>query len=163
MKTTLVILGLLAGLFISGWLLLGCPAADDSAARRANAQADAARARAELERAAGEADAQRTRAEADAAGALAIQERESNRLAHQQFLQTVPVLLIIAGGIVLVIVAALIAWDVYQHRPAWQATRPSPPAITNIWLLQPPTSDQGRAAYWRQIEITAHDRLEKAP
>lgn len=82
-------------LFLFGaYALTGCGSADRAAAARAQAEASAIRAR------------------SSAATERAIQERESSRQSHQQFLEIVPILLMVGGGVLVVLLGGFIFWDI---------------------------------------------------
>ena len=123
--TALIVLAL-AGLVL---VLAGCAAEDRAAAERLAMEQGLARARAEEVRARGEAAAMEEEAEAEAyelrtrANSEAEAQRSMIRLterdaAHARALETLPVLAISGGGVVVLVVAALVFWDLRSRRPA---------------------------------------------
>jgi len=90
-------------------VLAGCVSEDNAAARRA--AEESARVRAE-------AEAYQVRAAADAAAAS---ERASTRqmerdASHERALETLPFVLAIGGGVLLLVLAGLVAWDLRSRQ-----------------------------------------------
>ena len=122
---TLIVLAL-AGLVL---VLVGCAAEDRAAAERLAMEQGLARARAEEVRARGEAEALkeeaeaeayelRTRANSEAEAQRAVIRQAERDAAHERALETLPILAISGGGVVVLVVAALIFWDLRARRPA---------------------------------------------
>ena len=106
--TVVLVLAALAGLIL---VLVGCESADNAVARRAEAEAAARRA---------EAEAYQQRQAADTAAAAersAIRQAERNA-AHQRALETLPYLVAIGGGILVLVLTGLVVWDLRSRPPA---------------------------------------------
>lgn len=134
-----IVLGLAV---VMALLLTGCESADRAAAERARAEAEIVRARSE------------------AATERAIQSREASAQQHQQFLEVVPVILMVGGGVLLLVLAGLFAWDMQRQRMLTieretQREQAALPTV-NVMILPSPAPGQGRAEYWRQIEAASN-------
>ena len=108
MRLLLAILALVS-IGVGGILLTSCESADNAAARRLSEESARARA---------EAEAYQVRAAADAAAAS---ERASTRqmerdASHERALETLPFVLAIGGGVLLLVLAGLVAWDLRSRQ-----------------------------------------------
>lgn len=88
---------------------------------------------------------------------------ERSERAHRQFLETVPVLLLAAGGVLVGMMAVLVAWWMMREQDlrreaamheakVAQAAGQLPATVVHVWNLPPPQAGQSRRVYYRQIE-----------
>ena len=127
----------LGGLF----LLVGCESSDRAATERAIAEAETIRARSE------------------ASAQAAQDERDASRLAHQQFLETLPVILSISGMIIIVgLVGLFVFWDLRRRAVVALNTPETRQIAPHIYVMNilPSDTTASHREHWRQIEKAAH-------
>jgi outer membrane murein-binding lipoprotein Lpp len=128
----------LAGLAILGLVLAGC---ESPAAQRERAQAERIRAEAEAYQV-------RLQADVDAAAERANVRQMERDAAHQRALETLPYLVAIGGGILVLVLAGLVFWDLRgSGPPGRRAVATTDPAL--LLLLERQRLEQ--AQLWHAI------------
>ena len=142
MRLLLAILALVS-IGVGGILLTSCESADNAAARRLSEESARARA---------EAEAYQVRAAADSAAAserASVRQMERDA-SHERALETLPFVLAIGGGVLLLVLAGLVAWDLRSRQAP--ASTVDPVLLAYLDRLQLEQAQQ-----WRVLAHVARD------
>lgn len=94
---------------------------------------------------------------------------EQNEQSHRHWLETLPVLLMIGGGVVITLAFGLVAMWLYREQDARRVretvAQPAPalPMTVHVWNLPATEPGTRRADYWRQIESQVVDSAGRLP
>lgn len=123
---------------------------------------------ARVERLSAQAELERVRSDRILVAAQASSERASaarlnSDQAHRQFLELVPVLLVVAGCVALAGLAVFLVWYTWYARmeQRWISTTPAAlPPVVHILVLPVPAAES-RGEYWRQVSAAVDGRVRE--